>query len=280
MFGVLQGPLSNLPWFLGALLMMAYELGRDVILSRRERLELAELRAQAGASGARQRTGTTGIHAGTRVGPATGCYLGQRGSGADTAKREKPDLEELRTILGDIGKDDRRAAEIIARMRQLFKRRAIEMQPLRVEDVVQDVVSLVRPEATSKHVALRLLMQPGLPRVLGDRVHLSQVLLNLLMNSIHAVQSRPLDARRIVVEARADDAKGEVEMAVRDSGPGIPDSIVDELFKPFFTTKSEGMGDRVGALSHHHRGAWRSSVDRPHERSKTALSFALHCGAS
>ena len=133
-------------------------------------------------------------------------------------------------------------SEIIDRMRQLFKRRAIELQPLRVEDVVQDVVSLVHSEATSKHVALRLLMQPGLPRVLGDRVHFSQVLLNLLLNSIQAVQSRPLDGRRIVVEARADDAKGEVEVAVRDSGPGIPDSIAGEVFKPFFTTKSDGMG--------------------------------------
>jgi len=56
------------------------------------------------------------------------------------------------------------------------------------------------------------------------------------------MQSRPLDARRIVVEARADDAKGEVEMAVRDSGPGIPAGIIKEVFKPFFTTKSEGMG--------------------------------------
>ena len=62
------------------------------------------------------------------------------------------------------------------------------------------------------------------------------------MNSIHAVESRPLDARGIVIEARADDAKGEVELAVRDSGPGIPDNLVDEVFKPFFTTKSNGMG--------------------------------------
>jgi C4-dicarboxylate-specific signal transduction histidine kinase len=85
-------------------------------------------------------------------------------------------------------------------------------------------------------------MQPGLPRVLGDRVHLSQVLLNLLLNSIHAVESRPLDARGIVIEARADHAKGEVELAVRDSGPGIPDDLANEVFKPFFTTKSSGMG--------------------------------------
>jgi C4-dicarboxylate-specific signal transduction histidine kinase len=163
-------------------------------------------------------------------------------AGRAQLKREKPDLEELDSILEDIGRGDHRAAEIIDRMRQLFKRRAIELQPLRVEDVVQDVASLVRSEATSNHVALRLLMQPGLPRVLGDRVHFSQVLLNLLLNSIQAVQARPLDGRRIVVEARADDAKGEVEVAVRDSGPGIPDSIAREVFKPFFTTKSTGMG--------------------------------------
>jgi two-component system, LuxR family, sensor kinase FixL len=127
-------------------------------------------------------------------------------------------------------------------MRQLFKQHTIEMQPLRMEDVVQDVVSLVRSEASSRDVVVRLFMPPGLPRVLGDRVHLLQVLLNLVMNSIHAVQSRPPDARRIVVEARTDGAKSNVEIVVSDSGPGIPDTIVDEIFKPFFTTKPEGMG--------------------------------------
>ena len=96
-------------------------------------------------------------------------------AGRAQLKREKPDLEELDSILDDIGRDDHRASEIIGRMRQLFKRRAIELQPLRVEDVLQDVVSLVRSEATSRHIALRLLMQPGLPRVMGDRIHLSQV---------------------------------------------------------------------------------------------------------
>jgi C4-dicarboxylate-specific signal transduction histidine kinase len=62
------------------------------------------------------------------------------------------------------------------------------------------------------------------------------------MNSVHAVQSRPPDARRIFVEARANAAKSEVEVAVRDSGPGIPNKMLDEIFKPLFTTKSEGMG--------------------------------------
>jgi signal transduction histidine kinase len=241
-FGVVQGTVSNVPWFLGAMLVMAFELGRDFILSRRERLELAELRdrlAQVDRVSVMGQLATTLAHELTQPLAATAANV--EAARAELS-REKPDLEELSAILDDIGRDDRRAAEIIDRMRQLFKRRAIEMQPLSVEDVVQDVVSLVRAEARSKHVVLRLLVQPGLPCILGDRVHLSQVLLNLVMNGIQAVQSRPIDARRIVVEARADDANGDVEIAVRDSGPGIPDSMIDNIFKPFFTTKSEGMG--------------------------------------
>lgn len=241
-FGVLQFPVSNLPWFLGALLLMATGLGRDFILSSRDRLELAELRAQL-AQVARVsvmgQLASTLAHELTQPLAATAANVE---AGRAQLKRAKPDLEELDSILEDIGRDDHRASEIIDRMRQLFKRRSIEILPLRVEDVVQDVVSLVRQEATTKHVAVRLFMEPGLPLVLGDRVHLSQVLLNLLMNSIHALQSRPPDARRISVEARADDAEGEVEVTVRDSGPGIPDSVRDKVFKPFFTTKSEGMG--------------------------------------
>jgi signal transduction histidine kinase len=242
LYGVLKAPLTNLMWSLGALVVMAYELGRDVVVKRRAGLELTALReqlAQAERLTVLDHLASDLAHELSQPLTATVANVGaarmQLGS-------EKPDLEELRAILDDIDRDDRRAVEIITRMRQFSQRRAIEMQPLRVEDLVQDVISLVHAEATSKHAVLALVMQPGLPRVLGDRVHLSQVLLNLLVNSIHAVECRPLDARGIVIEARADDAKGEVELAVRDSGPGIPDSIVNEVFRPFFTTKSDGMG--------------------------------------
>jgi signal transduction histidine kinase len=157
-------------------------------------------------------------------------------------EKEEPDLEELRAILEDIGKDDSRAADILTRMRQFARRHVIDMQPLAVEDVVQDVIALVHSEAINKHAVLALVIQPDLPRVLGDRVHLCQVLLNLIVNSIHAVESRPIDERGIVIEARTGEANDEVEVAVRDSGPGIPDNLAGEVFKPFFTTKSNGMG--------------------------------------
>ena len=241
-FGFVRGSVSNVPWFLAALVMMACEVGRDFILSRRARLELAELRdkiAHVDRVSVMGQLATTLAHELTQPLAATAANVE---AGQAQIKREKPDLVELSSILDDIGRDDRRAAEIIDRMRQLFKRRTIDMQPLNVEDILHSVTSLVRAEATSKHVVLDLYAQYGLPRVLGDRVHLSQVLLNLVMNSIHAVQSRPPDARRIVIEARKTDGNSDVEVTVRDSGRGIPDNMIDEVFKPFFTTKPDGLG--------------------------------------
>jgi len=241
-FGILQTPISNVPWFMAALVMMASQLGRDFILSRRQRLELAELKSQLAHVDRISVMGQLASALAHELSQPLAATAANVDAGLVYLKAEKPDIGELRSILDDIRKDDRRATEIIDRMRQLFKRRTIEMQAVRVEDVVQDVVALVRGESTSKHVALRLSLPPGLPRVFGDRVHLTQVLLNLVMNSIQAVQSRPRDGRDIVVEARADDARGEVEVTVQDSGPGIPADVADHVFEPFFTTKREGTG--------------------------------------
>jgi signal transduction histidine kinase len=242
LFGVLRAPLSNLPWFLGALLVMVYELGRDIIAKRRTQLELTELREQLAQAERGSVLGQLASSLAHELGQPLTATAANVAAALNELECEKPDLEELRAILGDIREDERRGIELIARMRQLFQRRPIEMQSLGVDDVVHDVISLVRSEAASNHAVMRLMIQPGLPRVLGDRVHISQVLLNLLMNSIHAVESRPVDARDIVIEARADDVNGEVELSVRDSGPGIPDNLANEVFKPFFTTKSNGMG--------------------------------------
>ena len=122
-FGLLHGPVSNLPWFLGALLVMASELGRDFIVSRRERVELAELRAQLAQVDRISVMGqlaSTLAHELTQPLAATAANVE---AGRAQLKREKPDLEELDSILDDIGRDDHRASEIIDRMRQLFKRR-------------------------------------------------------------------------------------------------------------------------------------------------------------
>jgi signal transduction histidine kinase len=241
-FGLLKEPVSSLPWFLGALIVMTFELTRDYVLSRRALVEVAQLQRRLMQI---ERVGVLG-----QLAAALAHQLAQPLS-ANTANaavalkqldRETPDREELRAILADIKSDSHRSAELIASMRQLIRQSAIDMRPVRIEDAVQDALSLVRAEANAKRVALSLLLQPDLPRVLGDRVHLSQVVLNLLMNGIEAVQARPPGERSVVIEARATSGRGLVEMAVRDSGPGVPDGVAEKIFGPFFTTKPEGMG--------------------------------------
>jgi signal transduction histidine kinase len=240
-FGFLHIPISNILWFVGALATMAYELGRDVMVSRRTRVELAELRArlaQLDRVSILSQLSSTLTHELTQ--PLTAALFNSEAALA-LVKLDKPDREELGLILTDIVTDQGRAVALLERMRELFKRQSIETQPLRVEEVVRDVVSLVHSQAVSRSIALDVRMPPNLPRVLGDRVHVSQVMLNLVMNSIDAVQARPVGARRIVLEARTDE-RARVELTVRDSGPGIPDSIKNDIFQPFFTTKIGGTG--------------------------------------
>jgi two-component system sensor kinase FixL len=232
-----------MPWFLGTLAIIAAELGREFVLSRRARLELAELRgrlSQAGRVNLLGQLASAVVH--EVIQPINAITINAEAALIHLRQGEKADPAELRAILDDIGRDGRRAVEIIDRMRQFFRRSALALEPLPVEDLVRDVVALVQPEASLRHVALSVQLPPALPRVQGDHVLVSQVLLNLLLNALQAVQSRPADARRIVLAARPDAGTGELEIWVQDSGPGIPDDQADEVFKPFFTTKPQGMG--------------------------------------
>jgi signal transduction histidine kinase len=241
-FGILGGAVSNAPWFLGALFMMAYEFGRDFTLGKRAQVELAQLRTQLAHEQRITMLGqlATALSHELRQ-PLTANQLNV-GAALRLLKSEKPDLEELRAALEDVQEGHRRAAEIIVRMQQFLQQRAIDLQPLGMEEVVENAVSLVRAQANSHNVRITLSVEPGLPKILGDRVHLTQVLLNLLLNAIQATQSSPPNFRRVAVEVHADRAKNEVEVTVRDSGPGIAESEMGQLFKPFFTTKPEGMG--------------------------------------
>ena len=151
-----------------------------------------------------------------------------------------PDLEEVRAILADIRKDDQRAGAVIDRMRSLLKKRKLEHSLLDMNVLADEVIALVRPEADSRNVRLALEPVSSLPPVSGDRVQLQQVLLNLLLNAMDAMDDSASDGRRITVRVQA--AGAQVEVAVSDTGHGIPADKLVHVFEPFFSTKPNGLG--------------------------------------
>ena len=152
-----------------------------------------------------------------------------------------PDLEELRAIVIDIRKDDERAGNVIDRLRSLLKRRKLALEPVGLGQLMDEVVSLLRSDAAGRRVRLETEIPTELPPVRCDRVHLQQVLLNLVMNGMDAMDHAQDDDRRVLIHARG---AGEflIEVAVSDSGPGIPPQTLSQVFEPFFTTKASGMG--------------------------------------
>jgi signal transduction histidine kinase len=156
-------------------------------------------------------------------------------------QKEKPDLEEIRAILADIRKDDQRAGSVIDRMRSLLKRRNLELKSVELGELLTETITLAQSDAGVRQVSLALQMPPKLPAVRGDRVHLQQVLLNLILNGMDAM-STVARARRLLT-VRAETAEdGNVRVTVSDCGTGIPADKVERLFEPFFTTKPNGMG--------------------------------------
>jgi PAS domain S-box-containing protein len=153
----------------------------------------------------------------------------------------QPDLNEIRAILADIRKDDQRAGSVIERMRSLLKRRSLVSNPLDLREVVEDTVALVQPDLLARQVRLTLEIPDNLPAVMGDRVHLQQVLLNLILNGMDAMGKNPEAERELSVRVRARPA-GRLEVSVTDAGSGLQPGEIGQLFEPFFTTKPNGMG--------------------------------------
>jgi PAS domain S-box-containing protein len=156
-------------------------------------------------------------------------------------ERVTPDLDEARRALDRIIKDGNRAAEVIRRVRGLSHKAETEKVPLDINSVVNDVVALVQRELYRHRVPLRMELLPGLPMVLADRVQLQQVIINLMMNGIDAMQVVTDWPRELVITSHQDEAR-QVLVTVKDCGVGISAENADRLFTTFFTTKPGGMG--------------------------------------
>lgn len=155
-------------------------------------------------------------------------------------QHDAPDLDELRAIVACIKRDDARAGAVIDRLRTLLCQRSVDMQPVDLHGLVDEVVSLAFADATARGVRIVAAIPAGLPAVRCDRVHVQQVLLNLIVNAMDAIAETGGDGARVTIDARAGD--GQVEVRVCDTGPGIAPQALPNVFDPFFTTKPGGMG--------------------------------------
>ena len=155
--------------------------------------------------------------------------------------RDDVDFDNLREILQDIVAEDKRAGEIIHRLRLLLKKGEVQQQTLDVNEVVQEVLNLVRSDLVNHGVAAHLELASGLPAARADRVQIQQVLLNLVMNACDAMTGVPAGDRKLIVRTALAEGNG-VCISIADRGTGIAPDNLEKVFEPFFTTKAHGMG--------------------------------------
>jgi PAS domain S-box-containing protein len=154
--------------------------------------------------------------------------------------RDQPDLAEAREAASRVIKDATRAADIISRVRLLFEKGTPQQELVDVNEVIQEMIVLLRGEATAYSISVRTELEEDFPRVMGDRMQLQQVLMNLMMNSIDAMKNVN-GTREITIQSqRADD--GQVLISVSDTGMGLPPEKAEQIFDAFFTTKAHGTG--------------------------------------
>lgn len=155
--------------------------------------------------------------------------------------RDEPNLEKVKELTTRIVASGRRANDIVQRIRGMAAKRQPERTALDLGEVAQEALLFVRHEIESRRIRVATDFAKDLPRATGDRIQLQQVLVNLLVNSVQALEAQPDDAREIrLATSRGDD--GHIVLTMQDTGPGIPPDDLDRIFLGFFTTKDSGMG--------------------------------------
>ncbi|WP_326491208.1 ATP-binding protein [Paraburkholderia sp. HD33-4] len=174
------------------------------------------------------------------VGQPLAAIITNAEAGLRWLRRQPLDVEEIEACMTQITGEGNRAAEIVQRVRKLMKGAPPDRALVEVNELIDEVVTLIRGEVKNHGGSLVLNLAPGLPAVLGDRVQLQQVLINIIINGVQAMAT--VDGERELAVQSGIDNEENVVVAVRDSGPGISEENLSRLFEAFFTTRSTGMG--------------------------------------
>ena len=195
-----------------------------------------------------------------------GAMIASAAAGARWLGAEPPDIAEARATLENIVADGKRAREVIGRIRALTKRQPPRKDMLDINQEVLEVFALTEQELRSHDIALRTELARALPRVMGDRVQLQQVLLNLIVNAIEAMSAVSDRARELTIVSGHGSAS-EVVVEVRDSGMGLDPHAAERLFEAFYTTKAEGLGIGLSisrSIIEAHGGRLSAGTNKPH----------------
>jgi PAS domain S-box-containing protein len=175
---------------------------------------------------------------------------------------DQPNFDEVRTAVTRIGRDAQRAADIITRIRSQFEKGSPQPQTLDVNEIIPETIALLRDEAVRYGIAVRTELAADLPQIVGDRVQLQQVAMNLIVNSIEAMKEND-GMREIVIQSQRGENE-QILVSFTDTGMGLPPQLAEQIFEPFFTTKTHGtgMGLRISRsiIESHGGRLWVESV--------------------
>ena len=155
--------------------------------------------------------------------------------------RNPPDLQEVTEALAAAVKDADRAGAVVGRMRALMQKASPRLDPVDMNEALQEVIELTREEALKNGVSVESQLAKGLPVIAGDRVQLQQVVLNLILNALQAMGAVSEGARQVIITTRQIELN-HLYVGVQDTGPGVSPETLSSLFEPFYTTKPNGMG--------------------------------------
>jgi C4-dicarboxylate-specific signal transduction histidine kinase len=174
-----------------------------------------------------------------------------------------PNVDKARVAADRVVQGVAQASAVLQRIRTMFKKAPAARTRLEINDVVTEAISLVQPEFRSRHISVRTDLQENLPAAMGDRVQITQVILNLVINGIEAISRLDTGPRALVIQTmRGEDT---VRVSVADSGPGLDPGTAARLFNPFFTTKTDGIGMGLSIsksiIEAHGGGLWAAAND-------------------
>jgi PAS domain S-box-containing protein len=195
-----------------------------------------------------------------------GAALVNAGTAARWLARQPPNLDQARQAIDRIISDSKRAADIVSRIRDFSKKAPPRKEDLEINEAILEITRLTRAAMSEHGVLVKMKLSEGLPRILGDRVQLQQVILNLIMNAIEAVSEVRQGSRELLISTSRAESDG-VLVAVSDSGPGLPQANPERVFEAFYTTKASGLGMGLSicrSIAEAHGGRLWATPNQPH----------------